>query len=218
MSARLRFGATLAVASALAGCAGVPVRPPAPAVLAPAAREAAMAAQVAREAALAQRPDWSLEGRVALTSNGRGGSGRLEWRQRGAGFSVELSAPVTRQGWRLSGRDGDAVLEGLDGGPRRGADAAALLRAATGWEIPVRALASWVRGARAGDASVGDGTAELEFSADGRLVRLRQDGWILDYADWRPQADGPDLPMRVTASRDTARVRLVVDAWGAGAP
>jgi outer membrane lipoprotein LolB len=215
MSARLRFGTALAVAAALAGCAGAPVRAPPPVALAPAAREAAMAAQAAREAALARHPDWTLEGRVALASNGRGGSGRLEWRQHGADFSVELSAPVTRQGWRLSGRDGDAVLEGLDGGPRHGADAAALLREATGWEIPVRALSGWVRGARAGGGS----DAELDFSADGRLVRLRQDGWTLDYADWQTQpGGGVELPMRVTATRDTARVRLVVDAWGAGAP
>lgn len=213
MSARLRLVAALAVAASLAGCAVAPVRAPAPAVLSPAAREAAMAAQALREAALARHPDWNLEGRVALTSNGRGGSGRLEWRQRGADFSVELSAPVTRQGWRLSGRAGDVVLDGLDGGPRRGTDAAALLREATGWEIPVDALSRWVRGARAGDDD-----AVLDFSADGRLVRLRQAGWTLDYADWRPQPDGMELPMRVTASRDTARVRLVVDAWGDGAP
>lgn len=214
MSRRLRLVVALAVTLAGSGCAVAPVRAPALVVLAPAEREAAMAAQAAREEALARRPDWNLEGRIALTNAGRGGSGRLDWRQHGAAFSVELSAPVTRQGWRLSGREGDVLLEGLDGGPRRGADAAALLRDATGWEIPVDALASWVRGAHAGGA----GAAELDFAADGRLARLRQDGWTLDYADWRGQPDGPDLPMRITASRDTARVRLVVDAWGAGAP
>jgi outer membrane lipoprotein LolB len=122
---------------------------------------------------------------------------------------------VTRLGWRVSGRDGDVVVVGLDGGPRHGTDPAAVLREATGWEIPVRALASWVRGARAGG---GSGDAELDFSADGRLVRLRQDGWTLDYADWQPQPGGVDLPMRIAASRDTARVRLVVDAWGTGSP
>ena len=193
----------------LAGCMVAPVRAPAPAGLSPAERDAAMAALAAREAALALHATWRLEGRVALTNNGRGGSGRLEWQQHGGDFSVELSAPVTRQGWRLSGREGDVVLEGLEGGPRRGTDAAKVLRDATGWEIPVGALASWVRGARADD-----GPADLEFAADGQLVRLRQQGWTLDYADWQPQPAGFDLPMRVSASRDDARVRLVVDAWG----
>lgn len=203
----------LAGVLALAGCAVAPVRAPAPAVLPSAERDTAMAAQGAHEAALALHPDWRLEGRVALTNNGRGGSGRLEWQQHGGDFSVELSAPVTRQGWRLSGREGDVVLEGLDGGPRRGADAATVLREATGWEIPVASLTSWVRGARAAG-----GAAELEFSAEGQLARLRQHGWTLEYADWQPQPDGTDLPMRISASRDAARVRLVVDAWGDASP
>lgn len=211
MNGRTWTAATVALlaAFALAGCVTAPVRAPLP----PAQRAAALEAQAIREAWLAAHPDWRLEGRVALSNGSRGGSGRLEWAQRNGRFSVELSAPVTRQGWRLSGEAGDAVLEGLEGGPRRGPDAATLLREATGWEIPVDALAAWVRGARAGDTP-----AELEFSADGRLARLRQDGWILDYADWRPQPDGMALPMRVTASRDPARVRLVVDAWGAPSP
>jgi outer membrane lipoprotein LolB len=224
MSAHPRSRAALAAVMfagvlALAGCAVAPMRAPPPVVLSPAEHDAAMAAQAAHEAALALHPDWRLEGRVALTNNGRGGSGRLEWQQHGGDFSVELSAPVTRQGWRLSGREGDVVLEGLDGGPRRGTDAATLLREATGWEIPVGALASWVRGARAGvSAPTGGSRAELEFAADGRLIRLHQDGWTLDYADWQARPDGTVLPMRISASRDAARVRLVVDAWGDGSP
>lgn len=213
MSTRHAHAATLGALLALAGCAVAPVRAPAPVALPPAERAAAMDAQAAREAALSRQPDWHLDGRVALTNDGRGGSGRLAWEQHGAGFSVELGAPVTRQSWRLSGRDGDVLLEGLDGGPRRGTDPAALLRETTGWEIPVASLSAWVRGARATG-----GPAQLEFSADGRLVRLTQSGWTLDYTDWRPQPGGIDLPMRVTASRDTARVRLVVDAWGEAAP
>jgi outer membrane lipoprotein LolB len=207
MNRRAALGAVLAAGFALAGCAVAPLRTPLP-PLSPSRQAAAVAAQEAREATLASMPDWHLDGRVALTHGSRGGSGRLEWTQRGPGFEVVLSAPVTRQGWRLAGTAGDAVLEGLDGGPRHGPDAAALLREATGWEIPVEALSRWVRGARAAGSE-----ARLEFSADGRLSRLEQDGWTLDYADWRAQAGGIELPMRVTASRDPARVRLVVNAW-----
>ena len=213
MSGRRRMRATpvaaAALAFALAGCALAPVRAPLP----PAQRAAALDLQAAREAWLAAHPDWQLRGRVALSNGSRGGSGRIEWRQHAAEFSVELAAPVTRQSWRLSGHAGDVLLEGLDGGPRRGADPAAVLREATGWEIPVAALAAWVRGGRAAG-----GAAALEFSADGRLAQLRQDGWTLEYADWQPQAAGVELPMRVTASREPARVRLVVDAWGDAAP
>lgn len=195
----------------LAGCATIAPRAPLP----PAARAAALAHQQARETTLAAQPDWNLGGRVALSNGSRGGSGRIEWQQHGARFEVSLSAPVTRQSWRLSGDAGSALLEGLDGGPRRGGDPQMLLREATGWEIPVAALASWVRGARA----PAGGAAQLQFDGDGRLARLQQDGWTLDYAGWRLQPlSGVELPLRVTAERGAARVRLVVDAWQTGDP
>lgn len=208
-AARRSKSFVLAAMLALTGCVVTPVRAPLP----PAQRAAALDAQATREAWLAAHPDWRLEGRVALSNGSRGGSGRLEWEQREDHYAVALSAPVTRQGWRLSGDAGGATLEGLDGGPRSGPDASLLLRETTGWEIPVEALASWVRGARAGDAP-----AALDFSADGRLLQLRQAGWTLDYAGWQPQPGGIELPMRVTATREAARVRLVVDAWDGGAP
>lgn len=188
----------------LAACAGAPLR------TGPAVSEAvAEAAQQARESALRADPSWSLGGRIAVSNGRDGGSGRLEWQQDGARFNVALSAPVTRQSWRLSGDASQARLEGLEGGPRVGPDASGLLRAATGWDIPVVALADWVRGARA-DAL---GPAAIHYDAAGRPARIEQGGWTIDYT-W-PGADAEPLrPARIEARRGEARVRLVVDEWG----
>jgi outer membrane lipoprotein LolB len=198
---------------ALAACAGQPVRQ-AP----PIAAAAAIAAQEAREVALRADLNWSLAGRVALSNGRQGGSGRLDWQQAGARYAVSLSAPVTRQSWRLSGEPGGAVLEGLEGGARHGADPGQLLHESTGWEIPVAALPDWLRGVRAAD----QGPATLAFGADGRLATMEQGGWRIAYADWRlpePAAPGTAavapvaLPHRIEATRGQARVRLLVDAW-----
>jgi outer membrane lipoprotein LolB len=200
--------------AALSACAGQPVRQ-AP----PIAAAAATAAQEAREVALQADRDWSLAGRVALSNGRQGGSGRLDWQQDGARYAVSLSAPVTRQSWRLSGTPGGAVLEGLEGGPRHGVDPGLLLRESTGWEIPVAALPDWLRGARAAD----QGPAALAFGADGRLATMEQGGWRIAYADWRLPEPASDqaaavapvaLPHRIEASRGEARVRLLVDDWG----
>ena len=169
--------------------------------------------QAQREAALALRPDWSLQGRVALSNGRDGGSGRIDWQQQGGHYSVALSAPITRQSWRLSGDPAGARLEGLDGGPRQGADPARLLHEATRWEIPVRALADWVRGLR---ASAEHGPARLAFGADGRLARIEQDGWTIDYTAWQAASGGAELPVRLNARRGEASVRLVVDRWEIG--
>ena len=203
----------------LAACAGQPIReaPPVPAA-------AELATQEAREAALRADEDWALAGRVALANGDRGGSGRLDWRQAGDRYSVSLSAPITRQSWRLGiGPDG-ATLEGLDGGPRHGPDASELLLRSTGWRIPVEALPDWLRGARA----PGLGPAVMAFGPDGRLARMEQGGWTIEYSDWGLPVAGAEaaagdgigpgvaLPHRLEAVRGDARVRLVVDKWDAG--
>ena len=52
---------------------------------------------------------------------------------------------------------------------------------------------------------------------DGRLARVEQGGWTIDYAGWQPQAGfGIELPQRLTATRDDAKVRLVIDSWQQG--
>ena len=58
------------------------------------------------------------------------------------------------------------------------------------------------------------GAALVGYGEDGRVQRIEQAGWIIDYADWKPDAiSGVDLPARITALRKTDRVRLVVDRW-----
>lgn len=203
---------TIVLALLLAGCAGVPLRPALPV----AGVAAAEAAQIQREQALVQSPAWSLTGRVAVSNHGKGGSGRIEWGQNGPQYLITLSAPVTRQGWKLAGDANAARLEGLEGGPRSGPDPRLVLLAATGWDIPVVALADWVRGARAPALS----PARIEYGTDGLPRTIEQDGWLIEYR-WSPDAVAtpgqPHLPNRIDASRGDARVKLIVDQWDVNA-
>jgi len=200
---RIRAGWWALMACALAACASGPSREALPPI-----EGTPVAHQAQRESALAAMPAWSLSGRLAISNGKDGGSGRIEWRQDGPRFDVTLSAPVTRQSWRVTGGDGDAVLEGLEGGTRTGPDAGALVFEATRWRIPVDALVRWLRGSGSPDAA-------LAYAADGRLQRLTDAGWVVDYADWRRVGD-VELPGRIEARQGEARVRLVVDDWAAG--
>lgn len=163
-----------------------------------------------RERSLAAESTWGLQGRIAISNARDAGSGRIEWRQAGPRFDITLTAPVTRQGWHLAGEPGRVVLDGLPGGQRQGSDAEDLLRQATGWEIPVRSLPYWVRGLRADPR-----TAVVQFGGGGRLTRLSELGWTIDYT-W-PADPAAQLPSRIEARRADARVRLVVDRWTDGA-
>ncbi|WP_269790239.1 lipoprotein insertase outer membrane protein LolB [Stenotrophomonas sp. Iso1] len=206
----------LLVAGALGACSSVSTRQKAP-VAAEVERvsEQAMAAEQVRQATLRAQPEWSFQGRVAISKGRNGGNGRIDWQQQNERYRVSLSAPVTRQSWQLTGGAGEqARLEGLEGGPRGGDDASQVLLQATGWEIPVEQLPDWVRGLPAQMAGAPD---HQGFDADGRPRVLRQQGWQVDYLDWYPaEAGRPSLPRRIEAVNGDAKVRLIVDEWGAG--
>jgi len=184
---------------ALGACAPAPVRPPPPPLDA--------AQQAANEAKLGD--EWGFHGKVALSQGTNGGSANIRWRQLKDDFEIELSAPITRQSWRLSSRGGRLRVEGLEGGAREGNDAEALLLQATGWRIPVAAMRDWVRGKRARN----DGSAEFSSDVQGHLATLRQDGWTIEYRGWF--AGDPPLPQKVFARQGEASVRLVVEEWDA---
>ena len=145
-----------------------------------------------------------------ISNAGKGGSGRIDWQQRGDRYEVSLSAPVTRQSWRMTGGPDGARLEGLEGGVREGADPAQLLREATGWEIPVAALADWARGR----VAAGVDSEAISYATDTHLQRLQHDGWLIDYLAWQDSVgEQPALPARIDAQRGDAKVRLIIDRW-----
>jgi outer membrane lipoprotein LolB len=194
-----RLFLTGAAAALLAACAPLPVRRP--------ADQAALAAQAAREAQLADADHWTLEGHLAVSDGREGGSGSLTWTQDGERYDFELRAPITGKSFRLSGGPAGASLEGIEGGPLHGPDAEALMRKALGWEVPLREMRAWVLGLRAPDAP-----AELSFGEHDLPALLQQDGWTVDYRAW-DLARRPPLPQKVFASRPPYKVKLSIDSF-----
>lgn len=166
-----------------------------------------LAAQRAREHALAGADHWSLQGRLGVSDGHDGGSGSFSWTQDGDHYDFVLRAPVTGKSFRLSGDARAALLEGLDGGPLHGADAETLMRKALGWEVPLRELRAWVLGLRADG-----GPAELRFGANRLPSLLQQDGWSVDYRAW-DEARDPPLPTKVYAAKPPYKVRLSIESW-----
>jgi outer membrane lipoprotein LolB len=189
----------------LAACAPAPVRKP--------ADQAALAAQAAREAQLANVDRWTLDGHLAVSDGRDGGSGSLHWTQDGERYDFELRAPVTGKSFRLRGGPDGALLEGLADGPLRGPDAETLLRKALGWEVPLRELRAWVLGLRAPGSP-----AELSFGEHALPSLLEQDGWAVDYRAW-DLAQQPPLPAKVFASQPPYKVKLSIESFRlTGAP
>ena len=213
MSAR-SFAAALIALMSLGGCASTAPVNTAP----PASAEVIAEHQRASAAWWSQYETWSFSGRAAISKGDKGGSGRIEWQQRDLKrYEIALSAPVTRQSWRLIGdlHSESGRIEGLDGGPRDGEFAENLLFETTGWDVPLQQLGSWVRGMPAYEYPL----ESADYDANGRMMWLRQSGWIVRYSAWRSGSVGaPDLPVRVEAESADARVRLVIEDWTFASP
>jgi outer membrane lipoprotein LolB len=184
----------------LAACAGPRIRPevaPDPELL---------QRQALREQALSAVPAWSLRGRLGVSDGRDGGSGTLEWTQRGDAFRFSVHAPVTGKTWTLSGTPSRAVLTGTSARAIEGDDARALLERELGWQVPVAGLVDWVRGMRA------PGTARIEFRPDGLPAVILQDGWRVEFLDYDDSRE-PPLPRRLFASSGERKVRLAIREW-----
>jgi len=180
----------------LSGCTTQSLRPD-PALL---------AAQSTREQLLAQHSHWALKARIAVSDGEDGGSGTLEWQQDNDQYRFTMHAPVTGKTWVLTGREGYALLEGLQPQPIEGTNAAVMLQKELGWDVPVVELAAWVLGARAA------GHSRLSFRPDGLLAELSQGGWKVEYLDYDQQYN-PPLPKKIFASHGKNRIRMVIQYW-----
>lgn len=149
-------------------------------------------------------PNWTLQGRIGVQHGEQSLSGRIQWQHRAESDDVLMTSPLG-QGVARIVRDADGVMLEVPNQPtRRAADAESLTREALGYALPVAGLAWWVQGRPAPT-----GTFESTADAGGRIARLKQDGWVIDYLEYA--ADG--RPRRVAVAREGLLIRLVADSW-----
>jgi outer membrane lipoprotein LolB len=180
---------TLAL-SALAGCASLPPPPP----LASATHGAAADA-------------FAFSGRVAVREQDRNITGGIRWRHEAARDEILLLSPLGQGVAQIISDADGATLRTNDDKVYHAADAEQLTSNVTGWRIPVSGLIFWLRG----QPQPGT-TPHEERDAQGRLVRLSQDDWKIEYPAY---FDAPDdrLPRRIVLTRPEFEFKLVVDNW-----
>jgi outer membrane lipoprotein LolB len=171
-------------------------------------REAAYERRATRIAAWTQ---WGFQGRLSLDDGQDGGSGRLDWQTEGERSQLDFRGTLGRGAWRLSMQPGQASLQRADGSRAEASSVEQLVLSEVGWYVPVEALGWWVRGLRAPGPS-----QQIEFDAAGRIVRLAQAGWTIEFERYRAVA-GTELPGRIEAVRGELRLKLVAARWTAPA-
>jgi len=197
VAAMAAFAAAVLLLSA--GCKTVP---PAP-VIGPGAG----APWPEQRAALQKLDRYALNGRVAVAAQGQGFSASLRFEQEPRRSNLALDGPLGIGGLRVE-LEGEGVKittsrgEQLDGELARGE-----LERRLGFELPLAELRWWLLGIPApGEASIN------QDSGSGEIHDFTQNGWRVSINS-RAEGLGFALPQRLTAEREGARLKLLVENW-----
>ncbi|MEO8017004.1 MAG: lipoprotein insertase outer membrane protein LolB [Pseudomonadota bacterium] len=157
--------------------------------------------------ALEKLDRYGLNGRVAVAANGQGFSASLRYQQMPHGSNLALDGPLGIGGLRVV-LDGQELQISTSRGEKLDGDAArAELERRLGFALPLTELRWWLLGVPApGDASVEPG----EVGA--AITGFTQSGWRV-VINSRAAGLGFSLPQRLTAEREGARLKLLVERW-----
>ena len=150
---------------------------------------------------------FQLDGRLAATSGNEGFSAGVRWRQDHDTATLDLSAPLGFGAAHIEQSPAGLTVTSSRGVTLEGAAASEELAKTLGFEPPLRSLRYWVLG-----ASDPDFASQETIDDQQRLAHLEQDGWQVDYAQYT-QVAGRWLPQQLTVTRQSLRLKLVINAW-----
>ncbi|MFG0379361.1 lipoprotein insertase outer membrane protein LolB [Pseudomonas sp. zbq_18] len=150
---------------------------------------------------------WQISGKVGIRAPKDSGSGTLFWLQRQDYYDIRLSGPLGRGAARLTGRQGNVLLEVANQGRYEAESPEALLEEQLGWRLPISHLLWWVRGLPAPGSK-----SRVTLDASSHLAQLEQDGWQLQYLSYAEQ-NGYTLPERIKLHGSNLDITLVIKDW-----
>lgn len=149
---------------------------------------------------------YGLNGRVAVAANGQGFSASLRYAQRAGSSEMSLDGPLGIGGLRLELEGDQLEIATSRGDTLDGVEARAELERRLGFELPLNELRWWLLGIPA------PGEATVNAADSGEISDFTQHGWRVSINSRVPGL-GFSLPQRLTAEREGARLKLLVENW-----
>jgi outer membrane lipoprotein LolB len=146
---------------------------------------------------------FELSGRIAARQGDEAFTGGIAWRHAGATDELLITSPLGQGVARIVRSGQSVVLTTAEPREYRAPDAESLTEQVLGFRLPLAGLADWVRARPAPDSP-----ATVERSADGRLARLVQNGWTIEYGEY-----ARELPTRMRLTYPGIDLRLVIVKW-----
>lgn len=155
---------------------------------------------------------WKLKGRVAGKSNNEGFRAGVHWNQLQHNFIIDLHGPLGRKVAVITGKETGVQLKTSKGKSFQADDPEELMQSLFGYSLPVNGLRHWLLGI----PDPKQKHADLTLDEQGRLMQLKQSGWLIDYKRYHNSA--PVLPALIQISNPTLNANIKVDSWMLNAP
>lgn len=158
---------------------------------------------------------FNLRGKLGVVDGTENFSARFLWRQQATAFDIDLWGPLGQGRVQLSGDERTLELRDGDGSVLSRGEPESVMQRHLGWSLPLSVLPHWVRG----QPAPGMPASARQRDEAGRLIRFQQLGWEVDLERYQSldgaeaEQTAPVLPYRITARRDTYRVRLAISEW-----
>lgn len=163
-----------------------------------------------RAALHAAQPDmqFRLDGRMSVRTPDQTFSGTVSWTRKTGEETLLLSGPLGQGAAEIRRQDGRVTLKTAEGGEVVEDSDERLMERVLGLRLPLVGLVYWLSGVPRPGMAFSAGT-----DTEGRVERLDQDGWHIEYSQFR-RYDAHWRPGRIFAKRgDSLEFRFVVDSW-----
>lgn len=160
-----------------------------------------------RSAQLAALQSWTVNGAISIQEEEKAQSASLTWQQQRDHYHVSLFGPLGFGRVEIDGMPGNITLTASNKPAMTAASPEELMEQQLGWQLPMTHLQLWARG-----LPVPGVPAKTTFDRQGRLVRLEQEGWEIDYLSYT-QVGELELPYKMQLTLDNLKVKLVLRQW-----
>ena len=147
--------------------------------------------------------EFDLSGRLAARYRGEAFSGNIAWRHARSADEMLITSTLGAGVARIVRQGDSVVLTTAEPREYRAPDAEALTEEVLGFRLPLAGLADWVRGRPSTESP-----ASAEYSPDGRLLSLQQQGWNVEYLDYQDKR-----PARLRLTYPGIELRLAISEW-----
>ncbi|NVJ58856.1 MAG: outer membrane lipoprotein LolB [Gammaproteobacteria bacterium] len=159
----------------------------------------------ARNSFLSKQDNWTLTGRIGITSQKESNSANISWQKRGDAIELRIYGGLGTTYALLTSSPSGSKIELSDDQVFYGNDPQELLWRTTGWNIPVVELQKWILGLTYGAPS-------FQLNDQGLVDSITFNSWQLSFQKYAVFS-GLDLPKKLRAEHPDVTLKFAIYNW-----